>query len=181
MLLILTSTGLNIAQYVQQKKTAEIVENQAVTIENLEKVIDSHEQTIASQKGTIASQKSAINTYKSTNESLKTKSGYFDTICNEFRYSNSGYAASNFRANQSVIVLSKSDKNKKFTLTANWTNGGTVTVKYSGYSATLSFDKNSWTTSTEMTVTPWSEGITIATFSNSVNSKTFKILIIVTK
>lgn len=31
-----------------------------------------------------------------------------------------------------------------------------------------------------MTIKPWKEGVTIATFSNDVDSKTFKILIIVT-
>ena len=77
-------------------------------------------------------------------------------------------------------MVDKSETNRKFTLTANWTNGGTVSVDYSGLSAFVSFDNDSWTTSTKMTIEPWREGVTAVTFSNNVDSKTFKVIIIVT-
>jgi hypothetical protein len=44
----------------------------------------------------------------------------------------------------------------------------------------VSFDSNSWHTSTKMTVSPRLEGINVVTFTNDVNSSAFKILIIVT-
>ena len=118
---------------------------------------------------------------KSQIADLEEKSGYFDTICKELSTGNIGYAASNFKASESVIVVDKNETNRKFTLTANWTNGGTVSTDYSGYSAWVNFDNDSWTTSTKMTIEPWQEGVTAVTFSNDVDSKTFKILIIVTE
>ena len=88
--------------------------------------------------------------------------------------------AYNFKSDESVIVVRKNEKDRKFTLTANWPSYGYVDVSYSSYAATVSFDKDSWSTSTKMTVNPHSVGATVVTFSNTVNSDTFKILIIVT-
>lgn len=172
-ILFVLSIGLNVAQYIQGKDTTETLASQAAKIEELEK-------TIASQKDTISSQEGAISSLKSTIALLEKKSSYFDTVCKELSSGNIGYAASNFRASESVIVVDKNETNRKFTLTANWTSGGTVSVAYSDYAAIVSFDNNSWTTSTKMTIEPWHEGVTAVTFSNDVDSKTFKVLIIVT-
>lgn len=154
--LLIVSIILNATQYFQGKSTLETAESR---IEELEK--------------TVASQKSSIS-------SLEDSSGYFNTICDELRSGNIGYAANNFKASESIIVVGKNETSRKFTLTANWTNGGNVSVNYSGYAAKVSFDNDSWTTSTKMSVEPWFEGVTAVTFSNDVDSNTFKILIIVT-
>ena len=69
---------------------------------------------------------------------------------------------------------------RSFTLTAHWSAGGTVETTYSGSSALVSFDEDSWYSSTGITITPMRKGITAVTFSNSVDSNTFKVLIIVT-
>lgn len=78
-------------------------------------------------------------------------------------------------------MVNINERNRKFTLTANWSTGGTVSVGYSGKAAAVFFDNDSWTTSTEMTIFPLQEGVTAVTFINDVDSKTFKVLIIVTK
>lgn len=92
---------------------------------------------------------------------------------------NIGYAAYNFKADESVIVVHKGQENRKFTLTAYWSNGGSVSVSYSSLAARVSFDNEEWSYSTTMTVDPYSEGVTVVTFKNDVDSATFKILIIV--
>lgn len=165
--LLIGSIGLNVMQYLQGQEASETVAAQTTQIEELEKEVSTQKSTISSQKSQIAD--------------LEEKSGYFDTICKELSTGNIGYAASNFKASESVIVVDKNETNRKFTLTANWTNGGTVSTDYSGYSAWVNFDNDSWTTSTKMTIEPWQEGVTAVTFSNDVDSKTFKILIIVTE
>lgn len=165
--LLIGSIGLNVMQYLQGQEASETVAAQTTQIEELEKEVSTQKSTISSQKSQIAD--------------LEEKGGYFDTICKELSTGNIGYAASNFKASESVIVVDKNETNRKFTLTANWTNGGTVSTDYSGYSAWVNFDNDSWTTSTKMTIEPWQEGVTAVTFSNDVDSKTFKILIIVTK
>lgn len=155
---ILASVIINIVQFVE--------------IENLTDKVDSQTSIISSQTSIISSQKSKI-------ASLDEKSDYYNMICRELSYGNIGYAANNFRASESVVVVDKNETNRKFTLTANWPNNGSVSVAYSGSSAKVSFDNNSWTTSTKMTVKPISEGITVVNFSNDVDSRTFKMLIIV--
>ena len=165
--LLIGSIGLHVMQYLQGQEASETVAAQTTQIEELEKEVSTQKSTISSQKSQIAD--------------LEEKGGYFDTICKELSTGNIGYAASNFKASESVIVVDKNETNRKFTLTANWTNGGTVSTDYSGYSAWVNFDNDSWTTSTKMTIEPWQEGVTAVTFSNDVDSKTFKILIIVTE
>lgn len=165
--LLIGSIGLNVMQYLQGQEASETVAAQTTQIEELEKEVSTQKSTISSQKSQIAN--------------LEEKGGYFDTICKELSTGNIGYAASNFKASESVIVVDKNETNRKFTLTANWTNGGTVSTDYSGYSAWVNFDNDSWTTSTKITIEPWQEGVTAVTFSNDVDSKTFKVLIIVTE
>ena len=71
---------------------------------------------------------------------------------------------------------------RKVTLTAHWYNGGTVSMSYSPYatrSVDVSFDKENWDTSTTLTITPKRVGVTTVTFSNDVDSHTFKMVVIV--
>lgn len=164
--LLVASIGLNVMQYFQGKEAVETVATQTTKIEKLEKEVSTQKSTISSQKTKIAS--------------LEKKGDYFDTLCKELSTGNIGYAASNFKSSESVIIVDKNETNRKFTLTANWTNGGTVSVDYSGSAAWVDFDTNSWTTSTKMTIEPWQEGVTAVTFSNDVDSRTFKVIIIVT-
>ena len=143
---------------------------------------------IAAQTTDIETLEDELSAQKSTNEDLRMqvaalskKTGYYDTICRELLSGNLGYAANNFKSSESIIVVSKNQRERKFTLTANWPNGGTVTPNYAGSSAYVTFDNNSWTTSTTMTIMPQSEGVTVVTFTNDADANTFKILILVTE
>lgn len=175
--LVVISLAANVAQFFYRDYSTADIQAQ---LDAANKTIAEKDASITSYKNTISSQTTTINRQKTEISNLKTKSGYFDDIVSGMRYGNAGYAASNFFSNDSVIVVSKSNSSYKFTLTANWSNGGTVEVDYSSSCAYVSFDKDEWYTSTKMTVHPRSKGVTVATFSNSVNSQTFKVLIIVT-
>ena len=175
--LVVISLAANVAQFFYHNYSTADIQAQ---LDAANKTIAEKDASITSYKNKISSQATTINQQKTEISKLKTKSGYFDDIVSGMRYGNAGYAASNFFSNDSVIVVSKRNSSYKFTLTANWSNGGTVEVDYSSSCAYVSFDKDEWYTSTKMTVHPRSKGVTVATFSNSVNSKTFKVLIIVT-
>jgi RNA polymerase subunit RPABC4/transcription elongation factor Spt4 len=137
---------------------------------------------ISSLESTVSSQKSKISSLNSQVDKNKDKAESYDDLISALSTGNLGYAANNFQSSESVIVVSKNQKNRKFTLTANWSNGGTVSTSYSPSlpCAYVSFDNNEWNTSTTMTIEPYRTGITTVTFSNDVDSKTFKVIIIVT-
>lgn len=156
------------------------VDSMKAEISELNSTISSQKDTIADQKKTISSQKNTISSQKTTISTLTKKAGYYDDICDELDSGDIGFAANNFKSDQSILIVRKNEKNRKFTLTANWSNGGTVSVDYSSYAAYVEFDSDSWYTSTTMTVVPRSVGVTVVTFTNNVNSDRFKILIIVT-
>ena len=161
---LLGSVGLNVGQYILSKST-----------------IASLEKTISNQKSTLASRQNVIGQKSKEIDGLESELNMYKSDFKLMTQGNVGYASSNFKADKSVIVLSKGET-KKFTLTANWSNGGTVSVDYSHrLVAFVSFDNDSWYTSTKMTVDPVRTGSTVVTFSNNVNSQTFKILIIVTE
>lgn len=71
------------------------------------------------------------------------------------------------------------EKDRKVTLTTNWSGEGTVSVSYSSGAATVDFDKDSWTSSVKLTIKPWSVGATVVTFSTDGKTEPFKMLIIV--
>lgn len=135
---------------------------------------------VSELEATVEKQTNTINSQKKTISNLKPKATNYDDICSSLKYGNIGYAAYNFKSDESIIVVRKNERDRKFTLTANWSSGGSVGVSYSSTAATVSFDKDSWYTSTTMTVKPRSVGATVVTFTNDVNSDSFKILIIVT-
>lgn len=173
--LLVVSIGFNAMQYIQGKETEETMASQAAKIRELER-------TVTDQNIKISVQEAAISEQKATIAPLKRKAGYFDAICEELRSGNIGYASSNFKSSESVIVVNAKERDRKFTLTANWISGGSVSVDYSrSNAATVAFDSDSWETSTRMTVQPWRLGVTAVTFSNNINSQTFKVLIIVTE
>lgn len=184
LVLAILSVALNMYQYFSyQNNSATIVEqlNEANnTISSQKSEIDALEKEVSSQKRKINLQEQTITSQENNISSLDKKSKLYDSIVSGMKSGNAGYAASNFFASDSVIIVGKNETNRKFKLTANWSNGGSVYVDYSSNAAWVSFDKSEWSTSTQMTVHPKSEGVTIVTFSNSVDSRTFKVLIIVT-
>lgn len=171
--LLVSSLSLNGVQYFLGRQSAQALAVQASELEALEQEVSDLNTTVANQKSTILSQADQVSLFKERAE-------YFDFLCQELSTGNIRYASDNFRASEGVIVVSLHDNNRKFTLTAHWSGGGTVSTSYSGLGATVSFDNDSWSSSTQMTVKPWRAGVTAVTFSNDVNSQTFKVIIIVT-
>ena len=161
--LAVISIGFNITQFFMHQRNEEQLKEE---VASLNKKVFSQTYTISSQAIEIAN--------------LGETCDLYDKIVKGMRGGNAGYASKNFFASDSVIVVSRNDKNCKFTLTANWPGGGSVDVSYSSLAASVSFDNNEWDTSTQMTVHPRMKGVTVVTFSNNVDSKTFKVLIIVT-
>ena len=166
-------------------KLAEQGKNDSAKIEELNSTIASKDATIAeknkkiqSQDNTISSQEKTISSQNSKISSLEATAESFSTICSALKSGNIGYAASNFNCSQSIVLVKKGET-KKVTLTANWSNGGTVTFSYSTYAASVDFDQDSWTYSTKLSIKGLSSGVNVVTFSNNVDSKTFKIIIIV--
>lgn len=137
---------------------------------------------ISSLESTVSSQKSEISSLNSQAGNNNDKAESYDDLISALSYGNIGYASSNFQSSESVIVVKKNEQNRKFILTANWSNGGTVDTSYSPTlpTAYVSFDNDEWDTSTTMTVEPVRAGITTVTFSNDVDGRAFKVIIVVT-
>lgn len=150
--LLLTSLGINLYQH-------------------------THVQSLTSE---IESQ-NAIITGKDTKLNILTKKAdNYDALRDAISAGNLGYAASNFHASDSIIIMNAFDSAKKITLTANWPNGGTVDYKYSNLGVCdLALDNDNWTTSTSMSLTPLSKGVTTITFTNNVDSNSFNIVVMV--
>lgn len=181
--------GLNLFQYIQNRNTTQktvaaesaIVAREA-RISELEEEKTSLQKDISQRDSLILTYKTSLSKYQSENAALKKISGYYDDLCDALARDDLGYASSNFKSSESIIVVHKNQSDRKFTLTANWSNGGTVETTYSPWldaSAKISFDSDSWTTSTKITIIPKHEGVTVVTFSNNVDNKAFSVIIIV--
>lgn len=165
-ILFIFSASINVLQYFSSKTALESSTSYEAKVENLNNTVNSLNSALTEKEETI--------------NSLEKKSSYFDVIVSNLRYGNIGYATSNFNASESIIVVNKHETHRKFTLTAYWNNGGTVSVQHSTQAAEVSFDSDSWNDSVSMTIVPRYEGITVVTFGNDVDFKTFKVIIIVT-
>ncbi len=180
-ILVLALAALNVYQYISAQGNVEKIAELSVSVSELNSTVESLNGTISDKESQIKNKNSEITTLKSEISSMEDIANSYEAIVNAAKYDNLGYAASNFQSSESVIVVGKNEKNRKFTLTANWSNGGNVSVDYDSYfpSAYVDFDQNSWTTSTKMTIQPKHSGVTIVTFSNDVNRQSFDVIIIV--
>ncbi len=164
--LIVVLAGLNVYQYISSRSKAMKITELSEKVDKLNSSLSEKETLIKGKDAQIVKLKEYESDYK--------------RIVNAVKKGDLGYAASNFHASESIIVVGANEKNRKFTLTANWTNGGSVSIDYYLSSAAyIDFDQDSWLTSTQMTIYPLHPGITGVTFSNSVNSQVFDVIIIV--
>lgn len=179
--LLLVSGGLNIYQYMSAQANVAKVSEMSGTIADQAGQIESLNSTISDKDTQIKNKSTEITNLKNKVSSLENDAENYDTLISAIKYGNLGYASSNFQSSESVIVVGRNEKNRKFTLTAHWSNGGNVSVDYDTYlpAAYVDFDQNSWSTSTKMTIEPRHSGITVVTFSNDVNRQTFDVIIIV--
>ncbi len=143
-----------------------------------EETISDNNKTIDIKNNKISSLESKISSLEAKVSSLSTKVDNYTALCSALKNGTIGYAASNFSCTPGIVLVKKGET-KKVTLTANWTSGGTVSFTKSSQAATVSFDTNSWTTSTTLSIKGSSEGLCVVTFSNNVDSKTFKLIVVV--
>ena len=172
------SCGLNIYQYLHIQESSKVIAAKELTLKENEQVILDKETTIKNQNATISEQESTI-------KSLNGKVSLYDDLLKALNQNNLGHASNQFFASESVIVLNKSKRNHQFALTADFWEPLSVFASYSpaqSPSASVSFDEDIWdTNSTTLTVEPHHKGITTVTFSNDINSQTFKLVILVTE
>lgn len=119
-----------------------------------------------------------ISDLRDKNTILQEKSDSFDSVCNYGAIGSFGYAADHFHANTGLVVMTEGST-KAITLTAHWSNGGSVDYEYYGSSALISFDTDSWHTSTTATIHAYSKGVTRVYFTNDVDNYSFSIIVIV--
>lgn len=171
-ILLLGSLVLNAIQYFMTQEE----------IASLESTVDEQRKTISNQEKTIDNQKTSLETLQAAAEHQEADAENYRQILELLEGADIGYAADNFNSSDSILILNQWDSSAQFTLTANWTDGGTVSMELSdSYVADVDFDSNEWSTSTTMTVYPYSPGVCVATFSNNVDNNVFKVLIIVTE
>ena len=179
--LLIGSIGFNVYQYLYNQNNVDKLKELSDSSEKFYLEIEDKNNTILKQDAELKSQASEISALKTKVSSLNVYSKNYASIVDIAKLGNLGYASNSFHSSDSIIVVKKGERNKKFTLTASWSNGGTVDVDYNPKypSASVEFDNNSWSTSTTMTINPKCAGMTTVTFSNDVNNQTFNMIIIV--
>ena len=140
------------------------IQSQQATIDDQTTQLSAKDKEISQKNTKISSQESTISTQKNKISSLQTKADSYDSISSALKSGNIGYAASNFNCSQSIILVKKGET-KKITLTANWTNGGTVSLSFSNYAASVDFDQNTWSYSTTLSIKGNSPGVSVVAFS----------------
>ena len=173
-LLLLAAIGLNVYQYILWDETNEQLIKADGILVNMKSELNQKSGEIAE----LREQVDFLDGYVMELEESAWVADHLRSIAEE---GNFGYAADNFRTNAAIYVVDQNSTTDKLTLWANWPSGGTVYVDYLGEAAWVNFDQNSWKTSTTMTIAPEQPGISIVTFSNSIDSNTFSILLIVTE
>lgn len=152
-----------------------------ITEYNNAQKVEELNSTISDKNTLIKNMNADLTALRKEVSSLEKQADNYNTIINTIKYRNLGYAADNFQSSEACIVVGLNEKNRQFTLTANWPNGGTVTTKYDKDfpSAYVHFDQDTWSKTTTLTIEPKRTGLTVVTFSNNVNSQTFNVIIIV--
>lgn len=183
--LLLGALGLNgyqalAARTAAQDAEAEIAEL-SETIAQLHAAVEQKDAQISNRDAQISSRDAQITTLNDTIASLEDTADAYHTVINAVKVGRLGYAADHFRASESILIVDRNEKNRKFTLTAHWPDGGTVSVDYNTRSpaAKVEFDQDTWSESTPMTIQPKHPGVTIVTFSNDATRQTFDVVIIV--
>ena len=154
------------------------------TISDLQQEVSYWESEASIKAKTIEVLKDTVNELKGQvrdAEDYEEKAGYYDALCHAVSSGNLGYADSHFHSDKSIILVKTTQKNAKFTLTANWDDYRTVYTSYSSANpaAKVSFDLDSWQMTTPMSIIPNHVGVSSVTFSNDGDNKTFIVIIIV--
>ena len=103
-----------------------------------------------------------------------------ETALLQLRSSNIGSSSNTFKIEKGVVVLQANGPKKEMSLSAGIERNKRLILHVSDHSvATVTISKKTSLVST-VTITPKKKGATVATFSNTYDHNTFKVLIIVT-
>lgn len=156
-------------------------EAQQLKLEELQAQISELENTVANQKSVIADQTAKISTQIEEHAREKKKADMFDLLCSGLKSGKIGTGSEDFKVSDGVVILSKG-ASKKIDLVTSWDeDGGTIDFYTTNDCCTIDFTEDSWYDSTKLSIKGNSAGVTIATFFNTANSDTFKVVIIVTE
>ena len=151
-------------------------------IEKLEKTESAQKDTIQEQKTEIekitAEKDATIAEKDAAIEELKVPAGYIDQI---LQNPVAGKNEKTFYVDDNLLVL-KMGETAKLTLYTDWENGGVTNIAFTTDAAKIDFDSTVYEGNTAtLTVTPKHVGATLATFTNTVDSSTFQVFVIVTE
>ena len=105
----------------------------------------------------------------------------FDLIRSFLTKSDAGYASDQFYASKSVLILSMTGGDQTFSLITGFSGHGQYSCSTTSNSVLVSFTEDTWYGGrTTIRVSPKSTGSAYITFSNNLNSQTFRVLVIVT-
>lgn len=171
--LLVISLAANVWLYMQGSSHSGTISSQQEEISALEADVAELQESVMRKEELISSQRSTIS-------SLQAKADNFDAVCSELKTGGLGYGSDIFKTDKGVAVVGTGEKNRKLTLTTEWSGSGTVSWECSSDAASISFDEDSWSSSVGITIVPQRAGVTVVTFSNDMGAGTFKVLIIVT-
>lgn len=177
-LLTAICTGLLLIHAVQIQKQTEV---QQLKIEELQTQISELENTVESQKSVIEDQTAKISKQTEEHAEEKKKADMFDLLCSGLRSGKIGTGSEEFKVSDGVVILSKGTSKKIDLITAWGEGGGTIDFYITNDCCTIDFTEDSWYDSTKLFIKGNSVGVSIATFFNTANSDTFKVVIIVTE
>ena len=124
--------------------------------------------------------KTQVSELEKNNKALSVKADKYDEIASFLK---GGYAFNTsqyFNASETIIIMNKNEKNRKFTLTTNWGGSGKLSTESSDSSvAVANFDEESWYNSTQLTLSAAKEGTAIITITSSNMKSPVKVLVIV--
>lgn len=149
-------------------------------IAQLQGKLDDLENTVAEQQSAMEEQTTTISMLRKTLTMQEEKADLFDQICSGLRSGKIGRASEDFNVSDGVIILRRGSSTK-IKLTTSWSGEGDVGFYTSNDCSTVDFTEDSWYDTTKLSIMGNTPGVTIATFYNTANADTFKILIIVTE
>ena len=113
-------------------------------------------------------------------EAIQPKADRYDSVTDFLGTGAPHIGSEEFFADVPALVLHAGDAPSYFTVTADFSQGATVSFSAASNVAKFEWTESSWATSTQIKVTPVAAGTTIISFTNSLNSATFQVMVIVT-
>lgn len=142
------------------------------------------EQSLSTEKAETSSLRTRYQKLQEENKTLQTQADLYDGVFSQIkadaRGGSFGSTSSHFNVDQYVVCIKK-NTSTKITMTANWNYGGTVTtISSAPQVATVTFDQESWSYSTTLTIHGGNKvGASKIHFSNSIDNIEFDVLVIV--